>query len=130
MPLDEKALRKPEFTEGVRVTLGDGQEWTLPEYSYSFYPEYDDSGRIVAGGRTSYGADADADLDAWLGSAEVAPLDRIAAQMRVASNLLLRNYSLGIADLQVLLRKNNAEDASRAMWEALTRAVLPKIISA
>jgi hypothetical protein len=122
--LDEKALRKPGFTEGSRVTLGDGQEWTLPEYTYCFYPDSDEDGRIVASGRTSYGHDHDADLDVWLGSAEVEPVDRISAQMRVVSNLLLQNYNLEMADLQVLLRKNNADEASRDTWAAITRAVL------
>jgi hypothetical protein len=122
--LDEKALRKPEFTEGSKVVLGDGQEWTLPDYTYCFFPDYDESGRIVANGHTSYGPDADADLDVWLGSAEVEPIARINAQMRVVSNLLLKNYDLKITDLQILLRKNNADDNLREMWAAVTRAVL------
>lgn len=122
--LDEKALRKPEFAEGTRVVLGDGQEWSLPEYTYTFFPVIDEAGRIVAGGRTSYGADVDADLDVWLGSAEVEPIERISAQMRVISNLLLRNYDLDVDALQVLLRKNNAEEANREMWTGIVNAVL------
>lgn len=122
--LDEKALRKPGFSEGSRVVLGDGQEWTLPEYTYSFYPEYGEDGRITAGGRTSYGPEVDADLDVWLGSAEVEPIDRIGAQMRVVSGLLLRNYDLDLPALQVLLKKNNADESSRKVWEGVVHAVL------
>lgn len=122
--LDEKALRKPEFTEGSRVALADGQEWTLPEYTYCFYPDYDESGRIVASGRTSYGPDVDADLDVWLGAADVEPIERIGAQMRVVGDLLLRNYDLDITALQTLLRKNNADETSCEMWAAIVRAVL------
>lgn len=122
--LDEKALRKPGFTEGSKATLGDGQEWTLPEYVYCFYPDYDENGRIVATGQTSYGPDADADLEVWLGSAEVEPIQRINAMMRVSAGLLLRNYDLDLPALRVLLKKSNSDEASREMWQGLTRAVL------
>ncbi len=122
--LDEKALRKPGFTEGTRVTLADGQEWSIPEYVYEFFPDYDESGRIVASGRASFGAETDADLDVWLGSAEVEPIDRIGAMMRVASNLLLKNYDLDMPALRSLLRKNSADEKSREVWDGLTRAVL------
>lgn len=124
MPLDEVALRKPEFTEGIRVTLGDGQEWAIPEYTYDFFPDYDENGRIFANGRTSYGPDLDADLNVWLGSVEVEPIERVNAMMRVAGGLLLKNYDLQLADLQVLLRKNNSDEKACDVWKGLCQAVM------
>ena len=120
--LDEKALRKDGFQDGARIVLGDGQEWSIPEYVYVFIPEYDNDGRIVAGGRASFG-EVDADLDIWLGSADVDPYERISAMMRVACHLIMRNYELDIAALQVLLPRNSSDPANRDMWAALTRAV-------
>lgn len=122
--LDEKALRRDGFTEGIRVVLGDGQEWSLPEHVFCTFPDYDEDGRIVAGYRVFYGEDADADLDAWFGSAEVDPDERENAKMRLASSLLLRNYDLDLPALRTLLRKSGADSASVEMWTGLTRAVL------
>ena len=39
MPLDEKSLRKPGFSEGHQVILADGQEWTLPKPRIRFKPQ-------------------------------------------------------------------------------------------
>jgi hypothetical protein len=44
--LDEQALRRPEFTEGVAITLSDGQAWTFPVPAFGdFYPRRGPDGR-------------------------------------------------------------------------------------
>ena len=123
MMLDELALRKEGFEEGTRVVLADGQEWSIPEYTFIFMPEYGEDGRITAGGRASFGADVDADLDVWLGSVDVQPIERLSAMMRVACELLTKNYNLDISALQTLLKKDGGDPANREMWAELTRAV-------
>ncbi len=51
--LDEKALRKPGFSEGYRVTLADSQEWTLPKPKIRFKPKVVDGKVEVGGARRS-----------------------------------------------------------------------------
>ena len=53
--LDEQSLRRPEFTEGRKVTLGDGQEWVFPQPHAILYPVFGPDRKISLGFGYSYG---------------------------------------------------------------------------
>ena len=79
--LDEKALRKPGFSEGYRVTLADGQEWTLPKPKIRFKPKVVD-GKVEVGGGPSFGPEFDQQLDILFGVVDVEPIERLRDQVR------------------------------------------------
>lgn len=123
--LDEAALRKPGFHEGVRVTLADGQEWALPELWHRFIPVFDEEeGKIVAEGRVTYGPEHDRDLDLIFGGVEVEPMERMDAMMRLPANLLMANYNLTYADLATLIPRDERNERLKAMWKDLIPAML------
>jgi hypothetical protein len=121
--LDEVALRKPGFHEGVRVALADGQEWALPEFRYRFFPGRDDDGKIVAKGRVTYGPERDRDIDLVLGALEVDPGDRLDAKLRVAAELLLANYDLTDDMLADLLPMEMGDEGLTTMWRDILLAI-------
>src|SRR5438046_562568 len=57
--LDEHSMRRAEFTEGPRIELGDGQEWTFPRPWLRLYPVRALGGGLTVGGGFGYGADHD-----------------------------------------------------------------------
>ena len=65
MGLDEKTLRKPGFIDGIKVTMADGNEWTLPRPKIRFKPRFVE-GRVEVGGGPSFGPDFDEKLDILL----------------------------------------------------------------
>jgi hypothetical protein len=122
--LDERALRRPGFTEGPRLVLGDAQEWTLPRPWLRFFPVRSGDGRITVGGGPGYGADYDDLVDQLV---ECDPNDaagRLALQFQMAAHLLLRNYSLGDRDLRRLLVVDLADPVCEERWARLNQVLL------
>ena len=93
MLLDEKSLRKPGFSEGLKVILADGQEWTLPKPRIRFKPRIVD-GKVEIGGGPSFGPEFDDKLDILFGVAEADPAERLRVKFEVAVRLLAANYDL------------------------------------
>ena len=128
--LDEAALRRPEFAEGVPVRLWDGQEWTLPRPTLSgFYPRRGPDGRWQAAPGLACGeggADYNELVDAWLDAED--PLDQLGRLMEVAAHLLLVNYDLADRDLARLLFRVPATDPRydecAAMWSSVAEVAL------
>lgn len=116
MPLDEKALRRAEFTDGPKVTLGDGQEWTFPTAVMVFYPARDAEGTVRLNGTETYGLDYLDQLEAMFESDDVA--ERMTIQLRLAVDLLTRNYDLDDRALRRLLPMS-MDGSTREMWQAL-----------
>jgi len=123
MALDERALRKPGFTEGYAVALADGQEWSFPRARIRFKPVVTD-GRVEVGGGPSFGPEYDRQLDVLFGVADVEPIERLRVQFEMAVRLLRVNYALADDDLAELLALEVEDEASEARWEQITEALM------
>ena len=123
MPLDEKSLRKPEFSAGVKVTLADGQDWTLPKPRIRFMPRIID-GKVEIGGGPSFGPEFDDKLDILFGVSEADPCERLRVKFEVAVRLLAANYDLKPEDFAELIVLEPADPASDERWEQLCDAMM------
>jgi hypothetical protein len=121
--LDEKALRKPGFRDGPKVTLADGQEWVFPKPRIRFKPRIVD-GRVEIGGGPSFGPEFDLKLDVLFGVAQADPAERLRVKFEVAVRLLAANYDLKPDDFAELLVLEPGDPASDERWEELSRAIM------
>lgn len=120
---DERALRRPEFSQGPEVTLGDGGRWHFPVPTLRLYPVRGVDGRIAVGGGDSFGAEYEAMMDEL---AECDPEDataRLTIQFRMAALLLNRNYDLSDGDLRELLVIDVEDEGCRDRWGEINRAM-------
>lgn len=121
--LDEKALRRPGFTEGSTVKLGDGQAWTFPKPYLSMHTQVGPDGKLYAGSVFTFGKDYADRLDDYI-EAE-SEFDRLVIQLELAAGLLLRNYDLDNRALRRLisLDMDGDTDKDKEMWPSI-QAVL------
>jgi len=120
---DERTLRRPGFTEGPRVVLGDGKEWTLPRPTLRLFPARDADGRIGVGGGPSFGAEYEALMDDLAACDPADATARLTVQFRMAALLLSRNYELSDRDLRELLVVDAEDPECRERWRAINRAM-------
>jgi hypothetical protein len=66
MRIDERACRKPGYSEGIKVTMADGQQWAIPKPRIRFKPRIVD-GKVEIGGGPSFGPEFDDKLDVLFG---------------------------------------------------------------
>ena len=123
MSLDEKSLRKPGFSGGIKVTLADGQEWTLPKPRIRFMPRIVD-GKVEIGGGPSFGPEFDDKLDILFGVAEADPSERLRIKFEVAVRLLAANYDLKPENFAELIVLEPGDPASDERWEQLCDAMM------
>ena len=116
---DEQALRRPEFTEGYRVTLGDGQEWTFPKPTLRFFPRKAADGSIGMGGGFGHDAEYQALRDELIETDDENGYDLMRIQVSIAALLLLKNYDLTNDHLSMLLPLVPGDDANEEMWSNL-----------
>ena len=121
--LDERALRKPEFSEGHRVVLADGQEWTFPKPRIRFKPRICD-GKVEIGGGPSFGPEFDDQLDILFGIVEAEPIERLRVKFEMAIRLLQANYELTDSDLGELLELEPGDASNDERWKQITRVVM------
>ncbi|OJW18807.1 MAG: hypothetical protein BGO49_17440 [Planctomycetales bacterium 71-10] len=125
--LDERSLRRPGFSAGPEVTLGDGGRWSLPIPTLRLFPIRGEDGRIAVGGGPSFGAEFEALMD------ELSDCDledtpaRLTIQFRMAALLLLRNYDLSDRDLRDLLIIDAEDQECRERWQAINRAMTGRV---
>jgi hypothetical protein len=122
--LDETALRTSGFTEGCRVQLADGQEWSFPRPKFRFFPCRDANGKIAMGGRSTF----DDEYRTMISEFQQADRDDVhrmwSLKMQIACHLLLANYNLSDADLAELLSIDFEDETNVDMWTALTPVIL------
>ena len=123
MMLDEQKLRKPGFSEGYKVTLADGQEWTLPKPKIRFKPKIVD-GKVEVAGGPSFGPEFDEQLDVLFGVVDVPPIERLRVKFEMAVRLLNANYDLKPEDFGELIVLQPDDQTSDERWEQLTRAIM------
>lgn len=121
--LDEKALRKPEFSDGHKVVLADGQAWTLPKPRIRFRPKIVD-GKVEIGGGPSFGPEFDDKLDILFGVTQTDPAERLRVKFEVAVRLLAANYNLEPGDFAELIVLEPGDPVSDERWEQLCNAIM------
>lgn len=108
-PLDEKALRRPDFRGGRAVTLADGQAWYIPCPEVDLAPTFLDDGSLGdVMTQTTFGPEFDG-LVAAVPSAR-SQREEAVAMIRLGHDLLGRNYDLRPADYGRLLRYRVSRD--------------------
>lgn len=123
--LDEPALRRPEFREGPKIKLADGQDWAFPEPRIQLFPVRNPkTGEIEVGGGPSWGDNYRDWLDAYVNTGEDEIYDRISLQFRMASDLLLKNYTLSDQDLGRLLVIDVGSEESSQRWSEIISVLL------
>jgi len=110
---DEKALRKPGFMDGARVTLGDGQEWSIPAGVLTL----DDSKQGVGPFLSA------SEIELLCGSEIGHAVDFVGVLVGLAGRMLGVNYDLTDADLAVLLEYDCDAEWSIAMWRDVFSAI-------
>ena len=123
MSLDEKSLRKLTFSEGLKVTLADGQEWTLPKPRIRFKPRIVD-GRVEIGGGPSFGPEFDEKLDILFGITPGDPAERLRVKFEVAIRLLATNYDLEPDNFAELIVLEPGDPVSDDRWDQLCNAIM------
>lgn len=136
--LDERALRKPEFTEGEWLKLGDGQSWCLPKPTLrEFRPTFSADGGAKFDGMAlkTFGDGHLTRLDDLMETDPgVEQIEKIAS---LGAILIRRNYSITDEQLGSLLTyvigpDGDLTDECQAMWQALVNVAAgvgrPKVI--
>lgn len=123
--LDEKALRRPEWSEGEWIKLGDGGQWCLPKPTLrEFRPVFSpDGGAKFAGASLkTFGAGHLSRLDDLLDTEPgVEQIEKVAA---LGADLIRRNYDLDDEQLGTLLpyvitEAGDLEEECHDMWQSI-----------
>ena len=124
---DERSTRRPDFTPGPAVVLGDGRTWTLPRPTLRLFPVRDAEGRIAVGGGPSFGAEYESLMDELAGCDPDDASARLTIQFRMAVLLLTRNYDLTDRDLRELLVVDADDPECRERWGAINQAMTGRV---
>jgi hypothetical protein len=138
MPLDEVALRRPEFQEGIKVKLGDGQEWTFPPVRMRVIPVFDGDGAIKAKqlaivAKQEGIQELNDMIDYSLDEGEFRFIDWMTKRMAAAAKVLLLNYALTGENLAELLYWERDNEESEERWNLIASALMgirPKVLAA
>jgi hypothetical protein len=120
---DEASLRRPDFSHGPKVVLGDGQVWILPRPWLRLYPTRDGDGRIGVGGGPSFGTEFEDLIDELTDCDPDDHAARLAVQFRMTATLLLRNYHLTDRDLRRLLVVDAEDHDCRDRWATINQVL-------
>lgn len=125
--LNELALRRPEFVEGVTITLSDGQAWAFPlPVVVDYYPRRGPDGKAYVSQGFDLGPVYDDLLEQYVAAED--PATELAVLAALAFELLARNYTLTFQDLRHLLRikppGHPEREANNAMWGAVADTVV------
>lgn len=124
----ETECRREEFSEGCKVRLGDGQEWTFPKPVLRLLPVRKEDGGFGLRPAPPFGPDYQKDLLKYLDAArddDASFLDFLCLRVTLAATLLARNYDLSDEEIQGLLYIVNEEsEESVAMWTEIDGVLL------
>lgn len=117
--LDEKEFRKPYWVDGEWIALGDGGRWSFPRPRVRIEPLVSDDGTTVAFGRQKPTFDRRYDdlVEAFLMADD--GTDQGNAILRLAVDLLRRNYDLAGEHYATLLPWIEDDEQNAEMWEAI-----------
>jgi hypothetical protein len=127
--IDERARRRPGWTEGLPAELADGQAWTFPRTRLRLRASPAGDGRHGPSiGRTAGGEDLPR-MGEWIaaitGAPGTVPADRYwTARFDAAASLLRINYDLADEEIGALLVWDEDDPASVARWDAIDAAIL------
>ncbi len=124
MQLDEQALRRPGFSEGHRVQLGDGGTWTFPLPILRFFPTIADSGQVAIAAQRGHDDRYQQLRDELIETDKDDHFNLMRIQVELAGTLLLKNYSLESKHLGRLLAVIPNNEANDQMWSDLAPVVL------
>jgi hypothetical protein len=129
--LNEMALRKPDFQDGTRIKLGDGQEWTFRNPRMRLIPKRGEDGVINTALKIAPGqGDAiEKAMTAYWDMVPDGPLGSLGLKFNLAVNLLLANYDLTDEHLESLIYMDADEPENKQLWksiEALIQGERPK----
>ena len=124
MSLDERALRKPGFSEGYGVVLADGQTWIFPKPRIRFRPKIGADGRVEVGGGPGFGPEYDQQIDVLYGMTEAEPIEQLRVRFEVAVRLLQSNYELTSDQLSELIVYEAEDEAAQDQWVQLSRVIM------
>lgn len=122
---EEAAKRRPEWTEGPKVKLCDGQEWTFPKPVLGFKPARNPDGTWGAAERAPYGQEYQDAVDRYVAidpKTEADFLQMIGQRINLAAELLFRNYDLTDDELIDLLDVSDG-DVNVEMWQRIHRVL-------
>lgn len=119
----EPECRRPEFSEGCKVKLADGQEWTFPKPILSLAPYRKEDGSLGLQRRAPFGAEFAAMFDRYIdkmaGETEDDLLAFLTLRVVLAVELLSRNYDLTDDEIQELFILDLDSPESTAMCHAI-----------
>ena len=117
-PLDEKALRKETFREGVPIRLADGQEWTFAKPYLELRLDFSSGEpRFPEVGVPTFGPGYWELFEEFL--AENDPSMQVLIIARLAIYILRINYNLTDGDLARLLAYRDGDDDNAEMWQSI-----------
>jgi len=122
--LDERALRRPTFSEGYPVRLADGQEWVFPKPRIRFRPRVGGDGRVEVAGGAGFGPEFDSSIDVLYGVVEAEGIEQLRIKFEMAIRLLRANYELTDAEIGGLVVYEPADPAAVERWQELERVLL------
>lgn len=121
--LDQHLLRRPGFSPGPEVILGDGERWSFPIPTLRLFPIRDEEGRIAVGGGPSFGAEYEALMDELVDCNPEDTTARLTIQFRMACLLLTQNYELTDRDLRDLLLIDAHDPECCERWRAINQVM-------
>lgn len=124
MQLDEQSLRRPEFSEGHRVRLGDGGTWVFPLPILRFFPTIGSNGQVAIAAQRGHDDRYQQLRDELIETDKDDHYNLMRIQVELAGTLLLKNYSLEGKHLARLLPVIPDNPDNDQMWSDLAPVVL------
>jgi hypothetical protein len=122
--LVEAERRKEGFTEGNKVTLADGQEWTFPKPRLRFFPYRGDDGKMGLGGSGTFDQEYRELFTAFTECDKDEPYQYWTLKIQIACHLLLANYELSDTELADLMPVMFDDEPNMEMWGNLSPVCL------
>jgi hypothetical protein len=122
--LVEAERRKEGFTEGNKVTLADGHEWTFPKPKLRFFPCRGADGKMGLGAAGTFDQEYRELFTAFTEADKDEPFEFWSIKIQIACHLLLANYDLSDVELADLMPVIFDDDRNMEMWATLSPVCL------